>query len=485
MKTLSALGIIAGLVCQAAGSVSADVPPPEPAPPVGLANGLDGYWTFDETSWGNVYDFSSHRYNGILVDYPLFPGTWTAGQIGGALEFGGPGTHDCVLVPNFAMPSNSMTLTAWVWADTIPRWATIAANWKGAWGAFHYETFADTPKMSLCVADASDKYGVNVDSGVSQVSLTLNQWHFVAFVANSESRTITFFQDGAFAGSFQYQGRLLANSSQLTIGNNPSDASPGLGAWDGKLDDLAIWTRPLSPQELATIYNAGLAGRSLLTLMTPTVSLPDTQTVECGTPATVTVEVGEPDGAPLMVVWALNGIMVQTNMIPAGPPPLAASVSFTAVLPLGTNLIEVAVANSFTNTGYRSTTVCVVDTTPPVIISASVSPNILWPPNHKMVVTAVNAVASDNCGPATWRIVKVQSNEPSNGTGNGGATPDWQILGDHAVALRAERASTGSGRIYTITLQAEDVARNLSTLTKVTVIVPKTDMKLRLPPPRR
>jgi hypothetical protein len=41
--------------------------------------------------------------------------------------------HINVTVPNFAMPTASMTLTAWVWANSTPRWAAIAANWNGAW----------------------------------------------------------------------------------------------------------------------------------------------------------------------------------------------------------------------------------------------------------------------------------------------------------------------------------------------------------------
>jgi hypothetical protein len=56
-----------------------------------------------------------------------------------------------------------------------------------------------------------------------------------------------------------------ASSSQLNIGDDPTDTSPGQGHWDGKIDDLAIWTRALSSSELTGIYNAGLAGRPLLT----------------------------------------------------------------------------------------------------------------------------------------------------------------------------------------------------------------------------
>jgi Concanavalin A-like lectin/glucanases superfamily/PEP-CTERM motif len=257
MRTFLDLRIATTFICLIAGHTFA----------ANLGDGLDGYWTFDETSGGTLHDYSGHGQTGTLVNFPGGQGNWSSGQLGGALQFGGPTTHEYVSVPNFAMPTSSMTLTAWVWASATPNWATIAANWNGAWGAFNYATFGSTPNMSLYVADANVSGGINVDYGVSSTSLSINQWHFLAFVANSQTSTITFIQDGIVADSFGYNRQLLASSSQLNIGDDPSDTSPGQGNWNGKIDDLAIWTRALSSQELSSIYNGGLAGQSLLTLV--------------------------------------------------------------------------------------------------------------------------------------------------------------------------------------------------------------------------
>jgi hypothetical protein len=152
---------IAAIICLSADSASAS----------SLASGLDGYWTFDETSGGILHDSSGHGYNATLVNFPSGQGNWTSGQTGGALQFGGPSTHEYVSVPNFAMPTTSMTLTAWVYANTTPRWATIAANWSGGYGAFNYATFGGTPNMSLYTADAHVQGGINVDYGVSVANI--------------------------------------------------------------------------------------------------------------------------------------------------------------------------------------------------------------------------------------------------------------------------------------------------------------------------
>jgi hypothetical protein len=204
----------------------------------------------------------------------------------------------------------------------------------------------------------------------------------------------------------------------------------------------------------------------------PTLSCPANETVECGTAAEVTIALSDPDGDALTVTWTVNGMPVQTNSLPASAPSVVANVSFSAVLPLGTNVLDVTVTDTATNTASCSTTVVVVDTTPPVIVSASADPNVLWPPNHKLVEVHISATVTDTCSSTTWKIIKVTSNEPVNGLGDGDTGPDWVITGDHTVKLRAERSGKGKGRIYTITIQATDTSGNLSQARDVTVTVP-------------
>ena len=205
----------------------------------------------------------------------------------------------------------------------------------------------------------------------------------------------------------------------------------------------------------------------------PLVSCPASTMVECGPPTTTTVVVSDPDGDALTVVWSLNGLVVQTNQLAGGTPGVTANVSFASVLPLGTNVVAVSVTDTSTNVTSCSATIVVVDTTPPVIVRASASPNSLWPPNHKMVDVRVSALVQDACGSATWKITSISSNEPQNGLGDGDTANDWQITGAHTVKLRAERSGKGSGRIYTIAIVAEDAAGNKSAPTTVTVKVPK------------
>jgi M6 family metalloprotease-like protein len=130
-----------------------------------------------------------------------------------------------------------------------------------------------------------------------------------------------------------------------------------------------------------------------------------------------------------------------------------------------------------TNKATCVQTIHIVDTTPPVIQNVVATPNVIWPPNHKMVQVAVTATATDNCDTAPHcDITSVNSNEPVNGLGDGDTAPDWIITGDLTVDLRAERSGIGNGRIYMITVTCTDACGN-SSVGNTTVTVPHDQKK--------
>src|SRR5262249_38362391 len=135
--------------------------------------------------------------------------------------------------------------------------------------------------------------------------------------------------------------------------------------------------------------------------------------------------------------------------------------------PVGTTTVTT------TSTSGASSTfkVIVKDAQAPALSNPTASPASLWPPNHLMSDVTVNYTFSDNC-PGTNCVLSVTSNEPLNGTGDGDTSADWEIVDSHHVRLRAERAGTGSGRTYTITVTCTDAAGN-KTIKSTTVSVPK------------
>lgn len=108
------------------------------------------------------------------------------------------------------------------------------------------------------------------------------------------------------------------------------------------------------------------------------------------------------------------------------------------------------------------------DTTPPTV-DCSATPGTLWPPNNKLVPIAVSVDVSDTgSGPADFKLVSVASDEGDVATESAGwktGTPDTSGL------LRASRAGSGNGRVYTLTYEGVDNAGNDATCS-ATVVVP-------------
>ena len=98
-------------------------------------------------------------------------------------------------------------------------------------------------------------------------------------------------------------------------------------------------------------------------------------------------------------------------------------------------------------------------TTPTIDCSgATLSPGVIWPPDHKMVaLTVVGVTTSDPMYmPVTITINGIYQDEPVNALGSGNTAPDGSGVGTSTAWVRAERAGPGTGRIYFITFTAQD-----------------------------
>ena len=99
----------------------------------------------------------------------------------------------------------------------------------------------------------------------------------------------------------------------------------------------------------------------------------------------------------------------------------------------------------------------------PPTLSVALAPSILTPMNHKMVAIVATIVAHDSCGsPLSPLLVSIVSSEPDDAPGQTDGHTLNDIQGaeigttDLQFQLRAERDSSGSGRIYTVTYAVTD-----------------------------
>jgi hypothetical protein len=116
----------------------------------------------------------------------------------------------------------------------------------------------------------------------------------------------------------------------------------------------------------------------------------------------------------------------------------------------------------------------------PVCSGATASDPTLSPPNHKFVAETITGVTDVACGGVTTiTITSIFQDEPTlepKSIGAGNTCPDGKGIGTATALVRAERAGTGDGRVYTIGFKATDCNGNSCTGT-TTVCVPHNDGK--------
>lgn len=223
-----------------------------------VTNGLAGYWKFDETSGTTAADSSGRGNPGTVINSLYGGGQWTAGRIGGALYFRGAGLgDDLVEVTNWSAARNgTMTLSAWVLPDVNTNQAAIVGGGAGSDGVGQF-TFMQRAGGGLVATVQSSSHTPYVVSDATP--LPTNAWQHVVVVA--DGTTVTLYRNGARVVAAGYDGTLLQVTNLLSLGARltANDTSAD-SLWQGKIDDVAYWTRGLSATEVFELFAAGSSG---------------------------------------------------------------------------------------------------------------------------------------------------------------------------------------------------------------------------------
>ena len=195
-----------------------------------ITDGLVGWWTFDGKNLiQNAADSSGKGETGYLTN---FTSTTTApGALGQALLF--DGVDDFV---NIGGVSSMKTVTFWMKAATT----TVSAAMIDTGVAVGGGTIG-TNSGSTITAVSFTSPTIYVDGSSASALISDLRWHHVAVTTNTAETGLAF-----------VMGKFSANG--LNFG--------------GSLDDVRIWNRALSPEEIKRLYELGATTKIGVTLAT-------------------------------------------------------------------------------------------------------------------------------------------------------------------------------------------------------------------------
>jgi probable HAF family extracellular repeat protein len=182
-------------------------------------------------------------------------------------------------------------------------------------------------------------------------------------------------------------------------------------------------------------------------------------------PGPITVSSGANCGGAIPNV--VSSVVAADNCTPANQLVITQSPAAGTPVADGQYTIVVTVKDASGNSTTGNVAVTVADNAAPVVQSIGATPNILWPPNNKILNVKVAVGAVDNCDSApVSKIISITSNQKVD-------ADDIQITGNLTANLEASRDPDIGARIYTITVRTTDASGNSTTAT-TTVTCPKS-----------
>jgi len=225
--------------------------------PTGLESGLVGHWTFDGPDMlTNVADISGQGNHGALQGQTST--TTVIGTIGQALDF--DGVDDGIDIGNISAAGSDFDLqdytsSMWIYKTATPGSVQALVSRFTSAGdpdAVFHNTILNNDSLRFYFHD------INYTGALYDSSDTVgnNEWHHIVYLRDNTNKRVTFYIDGVQdSGGWQtYIDSAVASS------NNPlrlGESASGSQFFDGKLDDVRIYNRALSADEITQLYNLG------------------------------------------------------------------------------------------------------------------------------------------------------------------------------------------------------------------------------------
>lgn len=213
-----------------------------------LQDGLVGHWTFDEEGGDVALDASGHGNDGVLINAGRGQGAFR-----GTLELGGGGDSHVSVPgsPSLNRVEAQVTVAARVFPRTLRQGFTVVVS-RQTGTLLHPDQFflGFGPEQGVL----HYKWHLGVENGGEgdcyEGVPEPGQW--VHMAGTYDGTTMRLFVDGHEIGSRPLTGRIRLDDNPVTLGGEENGPTPRdvENELDGYLDDVRLYDRALSPDEI-------------------------------------------------------------------------------------------------------------------------------------------------------------------------------------------------------------------------------------------
>lgn len=208
-----------------------------------LPSGALGWWKAE----GNANDVLSGNNGGLQNGT-----TFSTGLVGQAFSF--DGVDDYVSINR----SIQDDFTIEFWLNTTQVVGTDSGQWYEGMGLVDAEVRTVTNDFGVTLRNGKVLFGVgNPDVTIRSGFVADGNWHHVAATRQRSTGQMKLYIDGLQVGSATGGTQSLTAPPRITFGRVQVDNNP----FQGKLDEVAIYGRVLSIQEIQAIHDADTAGK--------------------------------------------------------------------------------------------------------------------------------------------------------------------------------------------------------------------------------
>ena len=216
--------------------------PTQSTSPSAVATDYVGYWPLNATNANTTADASGNGNNGVVTNASLSAN----GRINGCLVFSG--ANNSVQVTNYLC--NDFSMAFWV--------KTTQAAGSGQWynGVGLVDGDASGTANDFGTAMCGGKFAIGIGNPdttlLSTSSINDGSWHFCVATRQQATGVISVYVDGNLQNTGTASRNTLSASSRLLFGAIAS----GGGFFNGSLDEVRIFSRTLSSNEVASLYGS-------------------------------------------------------------------------------------------------------------------------------------------------------------------------------------------------------------------------------------